>query len=259
MRKLVVYNLLLIIVFVLAACSQSYFFLDVRTQNRTVDSTLAEEDPEVVSFIHPYALHLEEKMSRVIGIADEQMVKNKPESPLTNFLADLLLLEGTGFLNQEQQNLEMGAISYFNYGGIRTFIPKGEITVRNIYELMPFDNKMVFLKLKGSDLKHFLNRMAENGGDSLGGVRFAIADGAAQDILVAGKPLDLNAHYWLITNDYVAGGGDDLEMLKNAIQTISSDLLIRDVIIQHLEKLSQRGQSVSSKTDGRMYYKKSSI
>jgi len=252
MRKLVVYNLLLIIG-ILAACSPNRYITDIQYQNIPVDSTLAEKDPDVVTLCQPYAKHLEEKMSRVIGKAEKQMVKNKPESNLTNFLADLLLLEGTYFLKEENQSME-AAVSYFNYGGIRTILPKGEITVRNIYELMPFENKMVFLKLKGSDLKRFLDRIAENGGDSLGGVRFAIAGSKAENITIAGKSLDPNAHYWLITNDYIADGGDGLEMLKNALQQVSSNLLIRDVIIRHLEKMHQNGRSVSAKTDGRIYY-----
>ena len=128
------------------------------------------------------------------------------------------------------------------------------ITVENIYELMPFENEMVFVKLKGADLKQFLDHLARNGGDSVGGVRFGISDNKAADIRIGGKPFDINSEYWLVTNDYVAGGGDDMSVMKNRVQYISSGVLIRDAIIDYLETMHNRGEVITPKLDGRIYH-----
>jgi 2',3'-cyclic-nucleotide 2'-phosphodiesterase (5'-nucleotidase family) len=45
--------------------------------------------------------------------------------------------------------------AFINYGGIRSYIAKGEITVGKIYELMPFDNLIVLQDLKGAVFKSF--------------------------------------------------------------------------------------------------------
>ena len=57
------------------------------------------------------------------------MIKDKPESYLTNFLGDLLLIESVKVAQKNGLDIEP-AVSFFNYGGIRTYLPEGEITVR---------------------------------------------------------------------------------------------------------------------------------
>ncbi|MBN2774875.1 MAG: 5'-nucleotidase C-terminal domain-containing protein [Prolixibacteraceae bacterium] len=251
MRKLVFYNLLLIIVLATFSCAQNYHITDVTFKNNPVDENLAPNDQDLIQLYEPYKKDLDKDMAKVIGISGELLEKNKPESGLTNFLADLLLEEGNKFLVGENHKAD---VSYFNYGGIRTFLPEGEITVRNIYELMPFENEMVFLKLKGSDMKLFLDNIAEGGGDSVGGIRFKIKNGRAENVIIGGTAFNPDSVYWLVTNDYIAGGGDGMEMLKNTVDYVSSGKLIRDVIIEHIEGLFEQGIIISPETDGRISY-----
>ncbi len=192
-------------------------------------------------------------MSKVISVSETEMVKDKPESSLTNFLADLLLAEGKEETKKSGLDFQPD-ISYFNYGGIRTSLPEGELTVGKIYELMPFENEMVFLKLSGSQLQEFLNAVAEKGGDSVGGVRFLISDKKAVQVKINGEPLNPETGYWLVTNDYVAGGGDGLEILTHRKELVKSGEKIRDVIISFMEKKQQNGEKITAKPDGRIKY-----
>jgi 2',3'-cyclic-nucleotide 2'-phosphodiesterase (5'-nucleotidase family) len=251
MRRLVLYIGLLIWALFLVSCHPAYLVSNTTFTNNRVGKDLVAEDSTIIRLYSPYKTNLEKDMSNVIGFAPENMEKGKPESLLTNFLGDLLLNEGNNYLEKEGKNYK-ASISYFNYGGIRTYIPQGDITVGRIFELMPFENELVFLKLKGNDLKAFLDNIARRGGDSLGGVRFLIKNGTAEEILVNGQPLDTNSEYWLATNDYIAGGGDDMSMLKNHLELITTGRLIRDIIIGHLEKMKEKRESVSPKLDGRI-------
>jgi 2',3'-cyclic-nucleotide 2'-phosphodiesterase (5'-nucleotidase family) len=48
---------------------------------------------------------------------------------------------------------ETGADSaLMNLGGVRDILPRGQLMVRNIWDIMPFDNRVVFGKFKGRDL-----------------------------------------------------------------------------------------------------------
>jgi 2',3'-cyclic-nucleotide 2'-phosphodiesterase (5'-nucleotidase family) len=48
---------------------------------------------------------------------------------------------------------ETGAdFAFINQGGVRDILPRGQLLVRHIWNIMPFDNRVVFGKFKGRDL-----------------------------------------------------------------------------------------------------------
>lgn len=251
MKRSFSYTLLITWLFIFGACKTNYVKTSYNASNVVVSDSLNQPDSQLIHIYLPYKKMLEKDMDRVIAVSSREMVKGKPESGLTNFLADLLLKEGSNYLNSSPHNFQPD-VSYFNYGGIRTFLPGGEITVGKVYELMPFENEMVFLKLNGKQIAEFIDAIARKGGDSVGGVRFKIAGGKATEINVRGVPLHENEHYWLVTNDYIAQGGDDMEMLTQRSEFVESGKKIRDVIISHLEKLHEKDQILNVQTDERI-------
>ncbi len=194
---------------------------------------------------------LQKDMARVISFSENEMVKGKPESGLTNLLADLILEEGQK--EAVRNNLQINPlVSFFNYGGIRTSLPKGEITVGKIFELMPFENEMVFILLTGKQLQQFLDIVAEHGGESVGGVRFVISNGKAKNIVIDGEKLEPESKYWMVTNDYSANGGDDLVVFTQRLELMNSGKKIRDVIISNFEERKINGVNLVENLDGRI-------
>ncbi|MFW6309969.1 MAG: 5'-nucleotidase C-terminal domain-containing protein [Prolixibacteraceae bacterium] len=240
-------------VFLNFSCKTHYTKSYAEGQNISVSGSTTGIDSQVVEVFLPYEKILDKDMSKVIAVAEEKMVKEKPESGLTNFLADLLLEQGAKKAKSAGLQIKPD-ISYFNYGGIRTFLPEGEITVGKIYELMPFENEMVYLRLSGKQVQEFLNIIAEKGGDSLGGVRFVISRGKAENIQINGEPLSAGSDYWLVTNDYVASGGDNLEVLTKRSEFVQSGEKIRNVIISHLADMQQKEKTISARKDERIRY-----
>jgi len=253
MQRSFSYILLITWFFLFWSCNPQYVITNMQGTNRVVSDSFVQPDSQLVSIYLPYKEFLDKDMSRIIGRTREEMVKNRPESNLTNFLADLLLTEGKRIAVELEQDFSPD-ISFFNYGGIRTFLPEGEITVGKIFELMPFENELVFLKLSGEQVAQFLNMVAEKGGDSVGGVRMKISENSAANIEISKKPLDKKAYYWLVTNDYVAAGGDDLEVFTKRSDFVASNKKIRDVIIAHLEEKHKKGHEISAQPDGRITY-----
>ncbi|WP_319478767.1 5'-nucleotidase [uncultured Draconibacterium sp.] len=251
MRQTISYLLLITCLLFTFSCKTQFVQKSYEIENVSVSEEVGTMDSTIVKLYAPYKNILEKDMNRVLAISDNELGKGKPESLLTNFLADLLLEQGAVVANDHQLNLTP-AVSFFNYGGIRSTLPKGEITVGNIFELMPFENELVFLELKGEKMKAFLDYVADHGGGSVGGTQMVIANDIATEVKIGGEKLDFNKNYWLVTNDYVAAGGDGLEMLAENEQFINSGEKIRDVIIDYLEELAANNQHVNPKLDGRI-------
>lgn len=245
------YSLLITWFLIALSCKSTYISTGVKTQNLTVSENANPLDSQLVFLYLPYKNILEKDMGRVISISEKEMVKGKPESGLTNLLADLLLEEGQK--EAVRMNLQIEpVVSFVNYGGIRTWLPKGEITVGKIFELMPFENEMVFIQLAGEQLQQFYDIIAENGGSSVGGVRFVISNGKAKNIMIDGKKLDTASNYWMVTNDYSANGGDDLVVFTQRLKLITSGKKIREITISNLEDRKINGVKLTENLDGRI-------
>ncbi len=245
------YTLLITWILLSISCKTDYIATQTTTINISVSENANPIDSQLVQKYLPYKNILEKDMGRVISKSEVELVKQKPESGLTNLLADLLLNEGQKFAveNKLQINPE---VSFFNYGGIRTSLPKGEITVGKIFELMPFENEMVFIQLTGAQLQQFYNKVAEFGGESVGGVRFVISNGIAKNVFINGENLDPEKKYWLVTNDYSANGGDDLNVFTQRIELIGSGIKIREIIISNFEERQKDGEVLTEILDGRI-------
>jgi 2',3'-cyclic-nucleotide 2'-phosphodiesterase (5'-nucleotidase family) len=253
MRQSFSYALLITWVLISVSCKTYFVQESYETKNISVSEDAGVLDSSIVNLYLPYKQLLEKDMNRVISFSNEEMVKNKPESNLTNFLADLLLEQGAREAQKHGLDI-VPVVSFFNYGGIRSTLPKGDITVGNIYEIMPFENEMVYVVINGSKMQEFLDYVAEKGGDSLGGVRFKIKDNKAAEATLSGEAIRAENSYCVVTNDYVAAGGDGLNAFQNPEQLINSGAKIRDILIAYLEQKQKDNQTILVKPDGRISY-----
>ena len=108
---------------------------------RRFDHTL-KADSGLLKLLMPYTDSVHKSMDAVIGFSINGLTKKQPESILGNFMADCMKVMAEKKFHQKVE------IAFINYGGMRSYIPKGEIFVEKIYELMPFDNLIVLQKSK---------------------------------------------------------------------------------------------------------------
>lgn len=202
-------------------------------------------DSSFISFLKPYSDSVNNSMNKVIGFATVAMYKKQPESIEGNFMADAMLT-----MAREKFNRRVDA-SFINYGGIRSHIPKGDVTMGNIFEIMPFDNLIVLQELKGSVVKEFLDLVASREGWPCAGITYQIQNKKAINILIDGKPIDDNAVYVIANNDYVANGGDDAFMLK-VIKPINIGYLFRDALIEYTIRLTKQGKPINGSLTNRV-------
>jgi len=203
-------------------------------------------DTALVNLLQPYSGDVGRMMKRVIGFSNTTMYKKQPESVLGNFMADCI---------KEMAEIKYQTpvdIGFMNQGGIRSEINKGNITLGNIYELMPFDNLVVIQQVKGEVLEKFIQRIAADGGWPVSkNSSFKIQTKRAQSILINGKPLDMNAIYTVANTDYIANGGSNAEMLKG-IPMQNNGYLLRDALVDYIEVLTKQGKPVDGKLENRV-------
>jgi len=255
-KKITGMNKLLVFVGVLtisAACSTSYKTIGYKYQNHSINVlTDSVNDPVFSEILLPYKNELGSEMSEIISYSDTSLIDFRPESLLSNFVTDLILNYARNFTSVNQPGIEV-QFSLINHGGLRTSLSKGEITKGDIFELMPFENELVLLKLTGSQVSELAHHIASRDGEGVSGISFGMRSGRAESIAIQNRPLDMDSTYWMVTNDYIANGGDGMIILTTASQRVITGEKIRDVIINYLKELKVNGLKVSVKTDRRIY------
>jgi 2',3'-cyclic-nucleotide 2'-phosphodiesterase (5'-nucleotidase family) len=206
------------------------------------------------AIILPFRTALDEEMNIVIGTTTGPLEKDQPEGTLGNFVADAALsISNAIYQKSYQKNIDF---AFFNNGGLRNPLPQGTITMRNAFELMPFENQVVVITLDGSTTKKVLDFIFKKGGVPVSGLRMTLSDGQHTKTTIQGEPFDSTRNYTIITSDYLANGGDDLHFLATAANKTYIDLKLRDAIITYFKQEQALGRPIVSKLDKRIQYGK---
>ena len=185
-------------------------------------------------------------MGRVIGQTEEAIVKSSaPESLLGDFFAEAMLAEGKKLDPSIQ-------FTFATKGGLRSGFGKGDIKVSDVFELMPFENEMVILKLSGANVQKVIEFIASKDGQPVAGITMKIKNHVASDVTIAGKPFDISQSYNLLTYDYLANGGDDLTCLSNPIERRNVGKKVRDALMDYIGEQTKNGKKINPQIDGRI-------
>ena len=131
-----------------------------------IDSSLSQ-NAEIEQELQPYRAKLNETMNTVLAQSDEEFVKKQPESNLSNLVADLTLETAVA----KGVDADMCLL---NFGGLRTSLPKGDITVGKIYELMPFENEIVAVTISAKQFDSLIHYVIKVGGQPVSGIKIIV-------------------------------------------------------------------------------------
>lgn len=236
------------------SCSPIYKVVDSNYQNWTIDQkTDSIRDENYLKILNPYSEKLNSELTEIIAFADTSLIAYRPESPLGNFICDLLLNYAQEFIKEKHPNISV-SFCLANNGGLRTSLPAGEIRVNNIFELLPFENELVLLKLTGEQVRSLADFIVSRDGEGVAGISFGMRYGKAINLSIHNEPLEQDSSYWMITNDYLANGGDGMKILREAGCRIETGDKIRDIVICKLKQMNANGYHINAKTDGRIYH-----
>jgi 5'-nucleotidase / UDP-sugar diphosphatase len=199
-----------------------------------------DEDRTLLEQLSKYPEQVDKLLSEKIGETSD-VFPNKEvrlkETALGDLVADSMLWY--------TKNLGVD-FAIQNSGGIRTDLPKGDITKKNVYEIIPFDNSTVVVNLKGSEVKKifdYIATIAQGKGafpQVSEGVSFTINydKGVCEDVLIGGKPIDEEKIYKIATNSFVATGGDGYLPFIKSTDPYDTSKFQRDILIEYIKTMT---------------------
>ena len=195
------------------------------SKNLGVDSSVKATE-HIEQFIVPYRDSLSQQMGEIIGKADTSFEVVFPSSNLMNWATDALLLQET-----QTVRLAEPVICILNAGGLRASLNKGPITVGDLFKLMPFDNSVAWVRLPISRIEAIETFMK----NQPKGVPLANARFEKGKLTIQGLN-ETHTHFWIITSDYLAQGGDKMTffLAPEAYQLKPKNL--RDVFIEEVKR-----------------------
>lgn len=143
------------------------------------------EDARLREEIAVFAAKTREALGEVVGYTATPI---EPDSaPLANLITD------------RWREATKADVAILNRFATRQAIPKGPITLETIHGVLPFDNNLVVMQLRGADLIHNVK--------CCGGHVSGVTERDGEVVLDGGKPIDARAVYRVVSTDYAYAGG----------------------------------------------------
>ena len=219
------------------------------------DSKPFAADPALVTLFAPYIEKANASLKEVVGeAADTFIFGNRltryEETALGNMINDA----NVWYFKNSGQNIDF---AFHNGGNMRAELPKGKLTREQILTVLPFENYLFIVSLRGAQILELFEFIATipqgNGGfpQFSKEVRYTIdiPNKKVSDLTIGGAPVDPNKTYRFCTNDYLLAGGDGYTVLTKSQDPYNTSLLLSYVVIEYIN--SQRG-IISPYKDGRM-------
>ena len=236
LSKLFVIFLTLFFVF---SCSKQNYNVTKIEGKRIIITEKQNQVPKIENYIKPYREHINKDLDSVLAYCPETLDKSsgKWQTTIGNLMADVSLVRGNlVFQSREKKSID---ICLLNSGGIRSILPKGNVTARNAFEIMPFENSMVVIALKGEQIFELVDFfVTDKKAHPLAGLTFTIdKNNRPKNILVQGKPIEKETIYYVGTNDYLADGGDNMTFFKKSIQKYDLEYKLRNILIDYFKQV----------------------
>ncbi|MBI3298109.1 MAG: bifunctional metallophosphatase/5'-nucleotidase [Elusimicrobia bacterium] len=184
------------------------------------------EDPKVKAVVERWRVEVGAALDVVVATAAVALTKVRDsDSPMGNWMTDCT------------RKWTKTDLAFQNAGGIRTEFAVGPVRLRSIFELMPFDNRLTTLYMKGADLKdlfeHSVGRapgMLQLSGGSVAYDPAAPEGSRVKGVEVRGRALEPDFVYSIAAPDFVVQGGDGFNAFAAGTDRADHDTMIRDVL-----------------------------
>lgn len=239
--------------------AQSPADVRARVTEAAVDASIPD-DPPVDKMLAAYGPKVHE-LDVVIGKLKGELRKAGTGSgSLGNFVTDGM---------RAQASLKIGkpvALALMNGGGMRrATIGQGELTARDVFELLPFENALVTLELTGAQLTKVLQTVV-SGREAQSGARIVYKTNAdKKSELVSAKlreadgekEIDPEATYTIVTIDYLYRvGGNTYGVLREGKNMKELGITVRDAIMNYVKSETAAGREIKPNLDGRFVFDK---
>ena len=225
----------LILTFILtSSCSeQKHYVRSISGVEIPIRDTL-KSDLAISDYIKPYREHIDKDLNTILSYSPATLDKSGAwQTTVGNLMADATMDNGNRIF--KARTSKQVDIVLLNLGGIRSILPKGDVTIRTAFELMPFENKVIVAELPGTAILEMIDYIiSEKKAHPLAGMTFTIdKNNKPQDIRIGGKQFDPSKNYNVATSDYLITGGDRMYFFKKSIKNTDIDYKLRNIMIDY--------------------------
>ena len=236
------------------ACKSQYELKSVERTRIVVDSRYDRHPDEAVAkFIAPYKQVNDSIMGPVVGKVARNMHAERPESNLSNLLADILVWAAKDY--QEQP-----VLGVYNMGGIRSDLTRGDVTYGDVLDVAPFENKICFVTLSGEQLLELFSQIAATGGEGVSkGTELVISeDKRLLSARLHGREIDPQGSYRVTTLNYLLEGNDKMIAFRKGTDKVAPQDVnnnVRFLIMNYFRDKNAKGEVVDAQVEGRIKVK----
>lgn len=229
-------GLILTFIFI-SSCSQQKQYITAISGVEIPISDSLKSDEKIDQYIKPFRDHIDQDLGKILSYAPVTLDKSgKWQTTVGNLMADATIDHANRiYKSRTSKNVDLVLL---NIGGIRSILPKGDVTTRTAFELMPFENKVIVAELPGSAILEMIDYLiSEKKAHPLSGMTFTInKNNTAKDIRINGQPFDINRTYNVATSDYLVTGGDRMYFFKKSIKNTDIDYKLRSIMIDYFKE-----------------------
>lgn len=222
---------------VFTSCEQKTHLYKIEGKQITITDSL-ETDVNIDAFIKPYREHVSKDMDSVLAYAVDTYSKTDGElnTAIGNLMADAVYEEADPiFKSRTGHHIDMVLL---NHGGIRAVISNGNVTTRTAFEVMPFENSVDVVKLKGTQVQKLIDYLAKaKRANPISGFKLVLnKDFTVKSVSIKGQPLDTTKSYFVATSDYLYAGGDNMDFFKTNDSLYDLNYKVRNVLIDYFKR-----------------------
>lgn len=230
------------------------------TTRTNVTETLIDEsipdDPAILKVLEPYRAPVRE-LNVIIGRLEGDLRKGRVGAgSLGNFVTDSLRNAARRKLGQPV------VLMVTNSGGMRkSSIAAGDLRVRDIFELVPFENKLIRVDLTGEQVLTILKAVvADRDAQSGAHVTFRYSTDNKPEIIGAkligthGREYNINPKtiYRVVTIDYLYNlKSGNYSILRESKNVAPLGITLRDALLDYVKSETAKGHLIRSKLDNR--------
>ena len=204
-------------------------------------SLRGEQGSQAIS-VHPIstAVKPDERLERRVQAINEEIASRLGVRlgtlPLDHIRTRHQIGEMVAGIFREHYGTDMALVQS---GGIRADLTDGDITLRDIYSILPYENRIIPVRLPGRSIRRLIEKAVSGGADAaLAGVEVTSSD-EELIIYVNGVRLDDSRDYTIALSEYVTSGGGGFDVISESSYMMPLDKADKDsdILIKYFTAL----------------------
>ena len=231
------YFFLLLNIFVFLGCKQEKLKLSKIKGKQIQITDSLQVNSEIDAFIKPYREHIQKDLDSVLAYSIGSYSKYDGEfnTAIGNFITDAIYAETNPvFKSRTNNNIHFVVL---NFGSIRSIIPKGNVSAKTMFEIMPFDNDVYVVAYSGEKIKSFVKNLSETKQpNAISKLKIIIDKNLSLvEATINGESIDSSKTYYVAISDYMYNSKPELYKPNEGVYHLNYQ--IRNILIDHIKKI----------------------